>query len=77
METVADTAAVDEIPLGIEEEELAGIPAGADGGWTASVGRATAGSGWAHTEPAAATKATVTRNRTGSEFSGKCMIAKV
>jgi hypothetical protein len=31
METVADTAAVDEIPVGMEEEELAGLAAGAPG----------------------------------------------
>jgi len=77
METVAETAAVDEIPLGIEEEEPAGIPAGAAGGWMASVGRATAGSGWAHSELAAAIRAITARSRTGGDFSGKYMIARL
>jgi hypothetical protein len=44
METVAETAAVDEMPVGVEEVEPAGLAAGA-AGCTASVGRATAGSG--------------------------------
>jgi len=56
METVAETAAVLEIPEGNE-----GFPAGEAGkaGWdeTASVGRATAGKGWAQSDPAVRAKA--------------------
>jgi hypothetical protein len=76
METVAETAAVLDMPEGIEPWE-AGAGAETGCGEMASAGRATAGRGWADSDPATAKKPQAARRRRVVTFLGKSMSTKV
>ena len=73
METVAETAAVLEMPEGMELWAGAGADTGR--GETTSDGRATAGRGWAQSDPAAAKKPHAARRRRAVTFLSKSMSA--
>jgi len=72
METVAETAAVLEMPEGKEEDE-AGVAGKAAGAGAESVGRAIAGSGWAEAGRTETSK-TAARSPRREILLRKCMV---